>query len=289
MTDLGTFGLPDYVEGTHADVRLAHELITTWQADGLFRISCDRWQARKVEDAFEASSRFFALPEDIKSRCVSDLTYAGYSAVDGTETFAICPDVPREDVRVGAQWPCHGPVPWPIIEYRRAMRIFLDELARIGEKLLYLVAMGIELPDFEMLTALSEDGWHHLLAQHIPANRSTEISTHGLLVITIHEGAVLVSPGAILEFLTSGAVPATPLEVVSGDGEQQVMTYFHEPSFDAGMRPVVEPGDGFLHYGTHFTDVFMRRYPDRITTQRIAVEDRLSVLASLSRRANVEA
>jgi isopenicillin N synthase-like dioxygenase len=289
MTDLRTFGLPDYVEGTDSDVRLAHELITTWQADGLFRISCDRWQARKVEDAFEANKRFFALPDDIKARCVSDLTYAGYSTADGTETFAICPDVPRDDIRVGAQWPCHGPVPWPSIEYRRAMRTFLDELARIGERLLHLVAIGINLPDFEMLTALSEDGWHHMLSQQIPASKSGDISTHGLLVITIHEGAVLVSPGEILEFLTSGALVATPLEVVIGEGEQQVMTYFHEPSFDAGMRPVVEPGNGFIHYGTHFTNVFMRRYPDRITTQRIAVEDRLSILESLSRRANVGA
>lgn len=289
MTDLGTFGLPDYVEGTDTDVRLAHELIKTWQVDGLLRISLDRWQARKVEDAFEASRSFFALPDGIKTRCVSDLTYAGYSTADGAETFAICPDVSREDMRVGAQWPCHGPVPWPSIEYRRAMRTFLDELARIGERLLYLVAIGLELPDFETLTALSEDGWHHLLAQRIPANRSSDISIHGLLVITIHEGAVLVSPGEILEFLTSGALVATPLEVVIGDGDQQVMSYFHEPGFDAGMRPVLEPGDGFIHYGTHFTNVFMRRYPDRITTQRIAVEDRLSVLASLSHRASVGA
>jgi isopenicillin N synthase-like dioxygenase len=289
MTDLRTFGLPDYVEGTDSDVRLAHEMIETWQADGLFRISLDRWQARKVEDAFEASRRFFALPGDIKTRCVSDLTYAGYSTADGAETFAICPDVPREDIRVGAQWPCHGPVPWPSIEYRRAMRTFLDELARIGERLLYLIAIGIRLPDFETLTALSEDGWHHMLTQRIPANRTSDISTHGLLVITIHEGAVLVSPGEILEFLTSGALVATPLEVAIGDGDQQVMTYFHEPSFDAGMRPVLEPGDGFLHYGTHFTNVFMRRYPERVTTQRIAVEDRLSILATLSHRANVGA
>ncbi|MBP2323224.1 isopenicillin N synthase-like dioxygenase [Kibdelosporangium banguiense] len=289
MTDLRTFGLPDYVEGTDSDVRLGHELVKTWRADGLFRISCDRWQARKVEDAFEASRRFFTLPDDIKTRCVSDLTYAGYSAADGVETFTICQDIPREDVRVGAQWPCHGPVPWPSIEYRRAMRTFLDELARIGERLLHLIAIGLELPDFETFTALAEDGWHHLLTQQIPANRSGDISSHGLLVITLHEGAVLVSPGEILEFLTGGALVATPLEVVVGEGEQQVMTYFHEPSFDSGMRPVVEPATGYIHYGSHFTGVFMRRYPDRMTTHRIAVEDRLSILASLSKRASVGA
>ncbi|MET0236379.1 MAG: MFS transporter [Kibdelosporangium sp.] len=289
MTDLRTFGLPDHVEGTDADIRLAQEMIRTWQADGLLRISCDRWQARKVEAAFEASRGFFALPDTIKTRCVSDLTYAGYSAADGMETFAICPDVPRDDIRVGARWPCHGPVPWPSIEFRRAMRTFLDELGRIGERLLHLIAIGLQLPDFETFTALSEDGWHHMLVQRIPVGTRTDISRHGLLVITVHDGALLVSPGEILAFLTSGALAATPLEVGVDQGGQQVMTYFHAPVFDSGMRPVLEPGDGYIHYGTHFTDVFMRRYPDRITTQRITVEDRLSVLASMSKRAGVEA
>jgi 2-oxoglutarate dioxygenase / 2-oxoglutarate/L-arginine monooxygenase/decarboxylase len=68
-----------------------------------------------------------------------------------------------------------------------------------------------------------------------------------------------------------------------------VMTYFHEPAFDTGLRPVVDPAHGYIHYGTYVTDVFMRRYPQRLTTQRIQAEDRLSVLATLSRRASVDA
>jgi isopenicillin N synthase-like dioxygenase len=296
MTDLRTFGLPESVDGTDADVALAGKMVDAWRSDGLFQISCDRWQVRKVEDAFEASRRFFALPVDLKARCVSDLTYAGYTAaseIDDAETFTICPDVSLDDIRVSAQWPCHGPVPWPSVEYRRAMRTYFDELGRIGEKLAHLIAIGLDLPDFEALAALTEDGWHHLVVQRFPAaaeqRHPADTPDYGLLVITAQDGVLTVSPGEILRFVTNGLLSAVPSQVRLGEQKQQVMTYFHEPSFDAGIRPMLGPDHGYLHYGTHFTDLYLRRYPDRCTSQRIIAEDRLAVLADLSRRASVGA
>jgi isopenicillin N synthase-like dioxygenase len=60
------------------------------------------------------------------------------------------------------------------------------------------------------------------------------------------------------------------------------MAYFHEPNFNVSVRPLFEPAsDEFIHYGTHFTNMFTRCYPDRITTQRIYAEDRMSILARL--------
>jgi isopenicillin N synthase-like dioxygenase len=67
------------------------------------------------------------------------------------------------------------------------------------------------------------------------------------------------------------------------------MAYFHEPNFDAGIRPLLGCDDSYIHYGTHFTNMFMRCYPDRITTRGIVDDDRLSVLAGLSKRASVGA
>lgn len=288
MGDVRTFGLPDCVEGTESDVRLADELIKAWLTDGMFQLGCDRWQTRKIEDAVEASRRYFAQPVHLKSRCVSDLTYAGYSAAGAVETFTICQDIPREDVRVGANWPCHGPMPWPSTEYRRAMRMFCDELSRLGERLMHLIAIGLNLSDFETLNALSEDGWHHMLVQRFPAG-TYELSSHGLLMITVEDGTLTATPGELMEFLTNGHIRMTPLEALVHTCDEVVMTYFHEPVFDAGLRPVLGPMNGYMHYGTYFTDLFMRRHPERSTTQRIKAEDRLSVLASLSRRASVGA
>ena len=65
------------------------------------------------------------------------------------------------------------------------------------------------------------------------------------------------------------------------------MAYFHEPNFEAVARPLFDPAaaDEFIHYGTHFTNMFMRCYPERITTARIEEEDRLTVLERLRQEA----
>ncbi|GLZ36058.1 1-aminocyclopropane-1-carboxylate deaminase [Lentzea sp. NBRC 105346] len=91
-----------------------------------------------------------------------------------------------------------------------------------------------------------------------------------------------VFPGDILQFLTDGALLSTPHKVLLNTRERFTMAYFHEPNFEAVVRPIDNPaGDDVIHYGTHFTNMFMRCYPDRVTTQRILAEDRLSILDEL--------
>ncbi|MFE9445496.1 hypothetical protein ACFYO2_42650 [Streptomyces sp. NPDC006602] len=47
-------------------------------------------------------------------------------------------------------------------------------------------------------------------------------------------------------------------------------------------RPLTEAGtDELIHYGTHFTNMFMRCYPNRVTTARIEAEGRLKILDRL--------
>jgi hypothetical protein len=68
------------------------------------------------------------------------------------------------------------------------------------------------------------------------------------------------------------------------------MAYFHEPNFNAVVRPLDEPdGEEYIHYGTHFTNMFLRCYPDRTTTRRIEAGNRLSILATLRDKALAEA
>jgi isopenicillin N synthase-like dioxygenase len=282
MAGLRTFGLPDTVNGT--DSGLAKAMVEAWQADGAFQLACDRWQARRIEDAFEVSRRFFAMPAALKSRCLSDLTYSGYLTSGAGEIFLICPDIPLDDARVQAQWPCHGPVPWPGIEYRRTMRSYLTELASIGEKVLRLIALALGSPDLDWLT---DDGWHHLQVRRFPQGATQPRADYGMLVISAEESSntLTVSPGEIMEFLTDGML--RPALYQAGE---HAMVYFHEPDFDTGIRPFTERDDPqFVHYGTHFTSMFMHTYPCGITTRRIVAEDRLAVLAGLARRASVEA
>lgn len=87
---------------------------------------------------------------------------------------------------------------------------------------------------------------------------------------------VTAFPGDILQFLTNGVLLSTPHQAKLTARERFSIAYFHEPHFQAGIRPLVRPADGeYLHYGTHFTNMFMRCYPDRATTRRILRENRL--------------
>jgi 2-oxoglutarate dioxygenase / 2-oxoglutarate/L-arginine monooxygenase/decarboxylase len=103
--------------------------------------------------------------------------------------------------------------------------------------------------------------------------------------VTPQPGVLTVFPGDIMQFLTGGRLLSTPHKVALNSRERYAMAYFHEPNFDAVVRPLSGGGPGeHIHYGTHFTNMFLRCYPDRVTTRRIEAEDRLSVLRSLRER-----
>jgi isopenicillin N synthase-like dioxygenase len=143
--------------------------------------------------------------------------------------------------------------------------------------------LGLGLPDTDWMT---EDGWHHLQIRKFPDGSPQPRADYGMLMISTEDTqALTVSPGGIMQFLTNGELRPRPPPPPG-----HTMVYFHEPSFDTGIRPFVAPPDSrFIHYGSHFTSTFIRDYPDRITTRRIIADGRLSILAGLARRASVEA
>jgi isopenicillin N synthase-like dioxygenase len=345
MTVLKTFHLPDAVTGSTADIELAQRMNRAWQTDGIFQVATDDTQSRKTDAAFAASRRFFSRPMQDKARCVSDLTYSGYIAsgeeitageADYSEIYTVCKDVPADDRRVAAKWPCHGPAPWPDADYAQAMTSFMDALGAAGEKLLELTALGLGLPDQRTLTRLTHDGWHHMRVLRFPTESSKSargIGAHtdyGLLVIAAQDdvgglyirppvdGEVrkrnwlpdessagmyeneepwtfvapvprvwTVFPGDILQFMTGGRLLSTPHKVRLNTRERYALAYFHEPNFQACARPLCDAAasDAHIHYGTHFTTMFARCYPQRITTQRIVAENRWDVLHGLRAQA----
>ncbi|EAA28260.3 hypothetical protein GE21DRAFT_6094 [Neurospora crassa] len=103
------------------------------------------------------------------------------------------------------------------------------------------------------------------------------------------EGVHTVILGDMMQYLTNNYLTATPHKVGLNTRERFVMAYFHEPSFQAvikpinegcgGMRTASEQAEEGVHYGTHFTNMFMRNYPDRITTKRLLAENRYAKLS----------
>src|SRR5215212_11113434 len=105
MTELRTFHLPEVVTGAPADIGLGRQMIEAWRADGIFQIAATPAQDEKTRNAINASRRFFGMPQEYKSRHVSDLTYSGYIAsgeevtageADYSEIFTVCRDVPLD-------------------------------------------------------------------------------------------------------------------------------------------------------------------------------------------------
>jgi len=104
--------------------------------------------------------------------------------------------------------------------------------------------------------------------------------------VTPVPNVMTVFPGDILQFVTGGTLLSTPHKVQLAQRERYAMAYFHEPAFQTVARPLDDPAsDEYIHYGTHFTNMFMRCYPERVTTQRIHDEDRLAVLERLREQA----
>ncbi|UQW99441.1 hypothetical protein [Streptomyces sp. RerS4] len=61
-----------------------------------------------------------------------------------------------------------------------------------------------------------------------------------------------------------------PYRVRLAERERYAPAYFHEPHFDARMRPLGgRRGEETLHHGPHVTGMLMRCYPERATTRRI--------------------
>jgi len=93
-----------------------------------------------------------------------------------------------------------------------------------------------------------------------------------------------------MQYLTHDYLTATPHKVGLNTQERFSFAYFHEPSFQAILKPLEggcgnkvktpqEDNEG-IHYGKHFTNMFIRNYPDRITTKRLLAEDRYRLLDS---------
>ncbi|KAK4159197.1 hypothetical protein QBC43DRAFT_132104 [Cladorrhinum sp. PSN259] len=103
-------------------------------------------------------------------------------------------------------------------------------------------------------------------------------------------GTHTVILGDMMQYLTRNYLTATPHKVGLNTRERFAFAYFHEPSFQAVLKPLeggcggnasqMSPKDTeSVHYGTHFTNMFIRNYPDRITTHRLIAEDRYSLLS----------
>lgn len=330
MAEMRKFDLPGEIRGVGEDRWLGTALVTAWRTDGAFLVA-DEATGRAADGALAAGRRFFSMVPEFKELHRSDLTYSGYVAageevsggdlgrggrVDYAETFFVYPDVPLDDLRVRDGWPGHGPVPWPDAAYREATGAALAALGGLAERVLTLIALGLDLAEPGALCGHAENGWHHLRVHRLPAaSRQTTQGTvprtgDGLVTLfaqdaagglavsgparagRVHapswrpvrpvQGTLAVVPGALLAFHTDDRVRSVPHRIGAGGVEQFGLAYEHAPGFCARVRPL--GGGPPVHYGSRLTEELLRRHPERITTRRILADGRLAVLDALRER-----
>ena len=94
-----------------------------------------------------------------------------------------------------------------------------------------------------------------------------------------------------MQYMTGSFLPSTPHKVGLNTRERFAFAYFHEPNFRSMVRPLPayatgEETEDAIHYGTHFTNMCLRNYPDRITTEKLLEEGRYDMLDTLALRAD---
>ncbi|MFB4315525.1 2-oxoglutarate and iron-dependent oxygenase domain-containing protein [Actinomadura sp. 21ATH] len=252
MYEPPVFELPATVTPSH--LPLGQRLAESWRIHGAFQVRVDPVPAQRIVTAMTAGRRFFSMPAAYKARHVGDLSYSGYAApgevatgaeADRAEVFTVGPDVPYGDGRVRQGWPCHGPVPWPDLEYRLAMRAYMDQAGGLGDRVLRLVALGLGQP-MDAFTRLTANGWHHLRVLRLPQGtpddrRGVGAHTgHGLLTIVAQDGR----PGGLC---VRPPVPGEKRPRNWREGESTAGAFEHEePWRPVPVRPAalpVLPGD----------------------------------------------
>lgn len=95
----------------------------------------------------------------------------------------------------------------------------------------------------------------------------SEVDADGWKFVVPESNVLTCFPGDMLQFITNERLLATPHRVDLGREERYALAYFHEPSFGAVIQ---EQNSGEkVHYGEHFTNMFLRCYPEKPVSKRI--------------------
>ena len=131
-----------------------------------------------------------------------------------------------------------------------------------------------------------ESGW-----VYIPPVPGVFTVFPGTCISLCYQGLqLIVCKGDMMQYLTGSFLPSTPHKVGLNTRERFAFAYFHEPNFRSVVRPLegyspTKDSDEGIHYGTHFTNMCLRNYPDRVTTARLLAEDRYQMLNTPALRA----
>ena len=265
-------------------VGAAGEIDAACRQHGFFVVTGHGIDPALFDHLEDASHRFFALPDDVKAAIAmprAGRSWRGWfppggeltsGVPDGKEGIYFGAELAPDHPRVLAGVPLHGSNLFPDepADLGPLVLEVLDELSRLGHRLLELVAVGLGLERDWFRASLTADPTILFRIFHYPPAGAVEGATwgvqehadYGLLTILRQDdvGGLQVRSGAgwldvppvpdsfvcnigdMLERMTGGVYRSTPHRVQRPDRSRLSFPFFFDPSWDAHVRPV--PGMG---------------------------------------------
>ncbi|KAH8653915.1 2-oxoglutarate-dependent ethylene/succinate-forming enzyme [Ilyonectria robusta] len=306
---LQTFTLSSEDMGSAADLSMGKALVAAWQQDGILQISMDAEQQTLYKAANKVSKRFFRKPFHQKAageELTDGLT--NYSEIF-TVTKDLDLDDPRVSAKWLCHGCCPWPdadLRDPVKKYMDSLGqtgkklLWLIELGiNIPEGSLTRITKdrfpasnvihgkggdgrGIDsYTDYGLLVIAAADDVGALFVR--PPHKDESVANWERSVAGMKEdsvGWVFIPPaeniftGDMMQYITNSVLPSTLHKVGLNTKARFDFAYFHEPNFQTVIKPLPgykagqSPEEG-IHYGKHFTNIFMRNYPECITTHRL--------------------
>lgn len=166
------------IDDPQEKLRVAKELRSACLGLGFFYIVNHGVPIEKNQAIFEATKRYFALPEDARMKDVVDEKYRrgflpmgrpGEGRPDVKESYEISVDLPESDPDVKLGRLLHGPNRWPSEHpwLREAAEPYFKETMALAHRLLQLFALSLELRE-ETFVEMCKKPMMHMRLLHYP-------------------------------------------------------------------------------------------------------------------------
>ena len=265
-------GIP-IVDLGDSDVAAARAIDSACRDNGFFCVTGHGVPTDLIDSLQRAGRSLFALSPDAKERVamsVGGRAWRGWFPLGGEftngvpdrkEGFYFGQELPATDQRVRDGWALHGAnlFPQELPELRRVVLAWLDELTRVGHKVLGLIGLGLGLPADWFRKNLTSDPTVLFRIFHYPVDGPgewgvAEHTDYGLLTLLLQDdcgglqvngrmGWVDVAPlpnafvcniGDMLERMTGARYRSTAHRVRNTSGRDRLsFPFFFDPSWQA--------------------------------------------------------
>jgi isopenicillin N synthase-like dioxygenase len=281
FTDIPLIDLAPLQDGTAKSRQMvAEEIRGACERVGFFYVASHGVPERLVEDVFEASDAFFALPheEKMKLRLGKHTSFRGFlpdgvnggtAAGNRKQAFQILSEKLPADPR-GREVELCEPNRWPESPpgFRITLLDYYSRMEALADRLLRLFAIGLAVPEDSFVKHFREPIGMLRLLRYLPQDPNDDVigsrpHKDGTAVTILAQddaealealndrgewmkvapipGTLVVNPGETMKLWSDGLYASTPHRVINASGRVRTsIPFFAYPDFHTVIEPVVK-------------------------------------------------